>query len=292
MDDAILLYQTIYFGSFLAFPYLAWLGYRLWKQKKFKSIGGLVFLLGLTFIWARFIEPQLLRTQHTTIPNTKINADVVLIADLHIGVYKSQRYLERIVNKVNEQSADFNLIAGDFIFALEENELAKELEPLKKLNRPTYIVLGNHDSEKKRALKTVLKDLGLINIEQNIIDLGDYQIAGLGDRWDYADVIHFSTKVNPNPVIILAHNPDSTAEINLPNITVALAGHTHCGQVRIPYLYKKVIPSEAGFNCGLETATTQIGTTVPVFITPGTGEMVLPMRLFNPPTIDIIHLKP
>lgn len=291
MDHPILAYQIIYFGSLLAFPYLIWLGYRLWKQKKIKSIGTFVFLLGLSFIWARFIEPQLLIRRETTIHNTRINTDIVLIADLHIGVYKNAQYLERVVTKVNAQNAQLNVIAGDFIYQLPKEALSEALAPLKKLNRPTYIVLGNHDSETKDSLEKTLKELALINIEQNIIDLGEFQIAGLGDRWDYTDKITFSDQIRNKPVIIVAHNPDSTAEISNHNITVALSGHTHCGQVRIPYLYKKVIPSEFGFNCGLEQANTPIGK-IPVYITAGTGEIALPMRLLNPPAIDLIHIKP
>ncbi len=230
-----------------------------------------MFLLGLLFIWPRFIEPQLLTIQKTTIPNTQINTDIILIADLHIGVYKSPRYLERIVDKVNTTPADFNVIAGDFAYDPDIQQLETTFAPLKKLNRPTYIVLGNHDSEITQ-LKESLTRLNLIDIEQQLIDLGSYQIAGVGDRWEYNDKIKFTPKIKNKPLIIVAHNPDSTVEFNYKNIKLALSGHTHCGQIRIPLLYKKVIPSEFGYDCGLEQAQTPAGT-LPVFITAGTGEM-------------------
>ena len=289
MDNQTIIHLALYYGSVLAFPYLFWLGFRLYKKRQFKSVGSVVFLLGLLFVWARFIEPQLLLTQSTTIPDTQINADMVLIADLHIGVYKSQRYLERVVNKVNAMPAQFNVIAGDFVYEVDVDQLDTVFAPLKRLNRPTYIVLGNHDSE-TRGLKEALLRLNLIDIEQNVVDLGAYQIGGVGDRWEYNDKIRFTPEIN-KPLIMVAHNPDSAIEFDKPDIKIILSGHTHCGQMRIPLLYKKVIPSEFGYDCGLEQAETAAGAR-PIFITAGTGEIALPMRLFNPPTIDLIRLRP
>ena len=289
MDDQIIIHSALYYVSVLAFPYLFWLGFRLWKKRQFTSVGGVVFLLGILFVWARFIEPQLLITQSTSIPDTQINTDIVLIADLHIGVYKSPRFLERVVNKVNTIPASFNVIAGDFVYEVDADQLDIIFAPLKQLNRPTYIVLGNHDSETE-GLKEALLRLNLIDIEQKVIDMGAYQIGGVGDRWDYNDKIRFSPETN-KPLIVVAHNPDSATEFNQPDIKMILSGHTHCGQMRIPLLYKKVIPSEFGYDCGLEQAQTAAGTR-PIFITAGTGEIALPMRLFNPPTIDLIRLRP
>lgn len=281
---------TIYYGSFLAFPYVCWLFCRGWKKKKYFSLENIVGLLGLIFIWSRFIEPQLLFTEQTTIKNISVKADIVLVADLHIGIYKGPKYLERVVNKVNSLPADFNVIAGDFIFAINTDQLVSSLAPLKKLNRPTYFVLGNHDTETER-LNEILIGFGLINIEQRLIDLDAYQIAGVPDRWGGRDKPSFNASLQNKPLIMVAHNPDSSIEFDGQKTTIILAGHTHCGQIRIPILYKKVIPSEFGYNCGLESAKTKNGS-VPMVITAGVGEIALPIRLLNPPTVDLIHLEP
>ena len=72
--------------------------------------------------------------------------------------------------------------------------------------------------------------------------------------------------------------------------TLLLAGHTHGGQIRIPWLYRKVIPSRLGFDRG-ERLLPIPGGQVRTFTTAGVGEIGLPMRLFNPPTIDLLHLR-
>lgn len=64
-----------------------------------------------------------------------------------------------------------------------------------------------------------------------------------------------------------------------------MAGHTHGGQLRIPFLYKKAIPTEGDFDRGLSQEDTTL-----LFTTAGVGETALPMRLFNPPCIDVLRL--
>ena len=90
-------------------------------------------------------------------------------------------------------------------------------------------------------------------------------------------------------VVVLTHNPDTVLAYNNYNVDATLVGHTHCGQIRLPwvhrYIGKYIIPTKGEFDCGL--IATKYTT---VFITPGVGEVILPMRWFNPPTIDIVSL--
>ena len=83
----------------------------------------------------------------------------------------------------------------------------------------------------------------------------------------------------------MAHNPDTALEYenSIPDITIC--GHTHGGQIRIPFLYKQTIPCEGNFDQGLYE--TKYGK---VFVTAGLGEVGLPMRLGIPPTIEILEL--
>jgi len=61
---------------------------------------------------------------------------------------------------------------------------------------------------------------------------------------------------------------------------LTLAGHTHGGQIRIPYLYKKVIPvrGDVLWDQGLYSFKNE-----KVFVTSGIGEIGLPMRFLIPP---------
>jgi len=88
--------------------------------------------------------------------------------------------------------------------------------------------------------------------------------------------------------VLLTHNPDTAFEVPASiNYDLMLAGHTHGGQIRIPGLYKKVIPTEYPFDKGLYRLAID-GQTRLVFVSPGTGMVGLPFRFNIPPQIDIL----
>jgi predicted MPP superfamily phosphohydrolase len=67
---------------------------------------------------------------------------------------------------------------------------------------------------------------------------------------------------------------------------LTLVGHTHCGQIRIPWLYRAVIPTEGPFDGGWsETPAGEL------FITCGLGEVGLPMRFRTPPVVEVIEVR-
>jgi predicted MPP superfamily phosphohydrolase len=169
--------------------------------------------------------------------------------------------------------------------------------PLRQLNVPVFAVLGNHDQQAPgpdidRPLRAALNRLGVQIIEGRVVDMDGWQLAGLGDHWGgNDDPGPVESQLSSAPTLWLIHNPDSAMRLKPEQTRLALAGHTHCGQIRIPWLYRRVSPSSAGFDCGLQTAHTPRGD-LKVFISPGLGEIGLPMRLLNPPTIDWLHLRP
>lgn len=113
------------------------------------------------------------------------------------------------------------------------------------------------------------------------------KILGLGDNFadndDIYQINNFSEKDN---LIVLTHNPDTTVKYknSIPDLTVT--GHTHGGQIRLPYFYKKAIPCEYDFDRGLHE--NEFGK---LFISTGIGEVGLPIRLGVPPVIDVLKLK-
>lgn len=292
----LLIKNGLFYGSYLAFPYVAWL---LWCLRKRRHLLGnsVLLILGLLFIWARFIEPQWIQVRETTVTGTGIQADIVLIADIHLGVYKDRAFLERVVDRINQLPAERILIAGDFTYEPGDRSLVELFAPLGRLKKPAYAVLGNHDQQAPgpdidKPLRAALQQLGVQIVEQDIADIERWRIAGLGDAWGGNDNPSFLTNApDTRPTLVLMHNPDSTMKMHPQDTALALAGHTHCGQVRLPWLYRKAIPSAYGFDCGLETAHTAQGD-IRVLITPGLGEIGLPLRFLNPPTIDLIHLRP
>ncbi|AWM81206.1 hypothetical protein DKL61_13125 [Gammaproteobacteria bacterium ESL0073] len=288
---------TITLLSFLA-VYLGWLCFvsiilcsYFIKKKYYRKTSYFVLMLSFLFLWAHYIEPNIILTQDKTIKGLGFNADVILISDIHLGLYKNEDYLQRVVDKINNISADYVVIAGDFTYKANVKDYKKYFKPLAHINKPVYAVRGNHDYRiSNKELLNVLKQYRVNLIENQIINLGTYQLAGLSDRLESHDDTSFLNKANKTkPILVLTHNPDSSDRLLPFNVPLLLAGHTHCGQVYLPFITNRlVIRTQHKFTCGYYEATDK---TVPVFITPGIGEDNLPLRLFTPPTINILHLQ-
>lgn len=223
--------------------------------------------------------------------------NIALIADLHLWVYKDETYLLKVINTINQQTGiDMLVIAGDFTFLPGDKNLETLFSPLKLSKVPVYAVLGNHDEQKpgpdlKLKLIRALERNGVKYLENDAVDLIDIVLIGLWDKFANNDRTSILQKFLPeHNVIVISHNPDTTKFYTTKIADVTLAWHTHCGQIRIPFLYKYLIPTEWSmnekFDCGLYALSN-----TKLFITPGIGEVVLPMRFLNPPTIDILHMR-
>ena len=293
--DKLLLKQCLFLGSWLVFPFLAWLLWRL-RQPRFRWLAVVSLLASVVFIWSRFLEPQIIRVQDTTLTGVSVDADIVLISDIHLGVYKDRAFLERVVDRINALPVQAVAIAGDLTYEPQGHSLDALFAPLARLDVPVYAVLGNHDQQAPgpdidARLRAALRTHGVRIIEGEIVTAHGVRWAGLGDRWARKDDPAFlRTSPSPLPTLVLAHNPDSATALSPSEANLVLAGHTHGGQIRIPWLYRHVIPSAHGFDKGEQMAT-GIDGDVRVFTTTGLGEIGLPMRLFNPPTIDVLHLR-
>lgn len=310
--DKILLKQALFYGSYLAFPCLAWLAWRLRRPGR-RWFTACVLAAGLVFVWARFVEPQMIRVRETTLPGTGAEADIALISDIHLGIYKDSRFLHRLVERINDLPVDAVVIAGDLTYEpqarpqcsrepapRQAQQCALEVlfAPLSRVRVPVLAVLGNHDQQAPgpdidQALRAALGHHGVKIIEGKLLTTAaGYRWAGLGDRWAGKDDPAFLAAAPSSlPTFVVAHNPDSAMDLDPASTRLLLAGHTHGGQIRSPGLYRRVIPSAHGFDRGEQFASTPRGR-IRVFTTSGVGEIGLPMRLFNPPTIDVLHLRP
>ncbi len=274
----------IYYGSWLVFPLLYWFIKKRWI---------ILILLSFLFIYVRFVEPKLLFVNHYKI-ETGFKAKYALIADVHLGIYNDASILERTVDKINQLDVEAVMIAGDFTYEPQFDDMKHLFVSLVKLKVPVYAVLGNHDCERpgpaiRNELEKVLTQLGVHVITNKAIKLNDITILGLGSHWAKDDQVSLLDQYNKDDkVVVLTHNPDTTLDY-MPNHhpDLTLAGHTHGGQVRIPYLYKKVIPVSGDVLWDQGLYELKEGK---VFVTSGIGEIGLPLRFLIPPVIDVLEL--
>jgi len=296
----------IFYSSYLVFPILAAEGYFLFKLKSKKSriISIALITASLLFVYARFIEPNILVIKHQQIEAELPSMKIAVFSDMHYGVYKNAVSIERIVEKVNQENPDVVFIPGDFAYYLKKDDIKKVLAGISKLKAPAFAIIGNHDLGISRdgkeeddisvELKEFLEDAG-VKVLKNEIDefeiSGDkIKIIGLDDFWSGDADYDLLKKVSQNDyTIVLAHNPDAVYEFSKEsrnNADLVVSGHTHGGQIRIPILYKLAIPTEHDFDHGLYNVDG-----VKTYITPGIGMTGLPLRFLMLPRVDIIEVK-
>ena len=296
IDFKIAASESIFVLGHLAWLYLGW---ALWSYRRTRAKAALAIrlLLALSFVWMRFVEPNRITRQETAI-TVGAPARIVLVSDLHLGAYKEAGFVERLAARINDEAADCALIAGDLLYA-PRLPLDALFAPLKAINKPVYAVLGNHDrhelgrmladAQTLQAVEQALQRAGVRVIENQIVDCGGVAVAGVGDRWSARDdTRHVRAYQGERPLLMLTHNPDTALGFSAPRLALVLAGHTHGGQMRIPWLYRKVLPVAGPFDRGLHAPVAVNGPAI--FVTSGVGETALPMRVFNPPVIDVLAL--
>lgn len=275
-----------------------------------------VAAVGVFARW-RFVEPQQLVVEETDIIISTdevwvASAHLAVIADIHAGEFKDQRFLTRVVEQIEqlhtEQLIDAVLIAWDFTGYPKSEQLERIFAPLSGLSMPVYAVLGNHDVWMpgdpmiREPLIDALTSAGVNYLYNDYVELANLRLLGVGPYMSNEDDVWMLEIVNEQkderPFVVLAHNPDTISKYDLldPNTLpdATIVWHTHCGQIRLPVVYwlfyKAIVPTEWEFDCGL-TRHKVNGVDTQLFITPWVWETGLPIRWDNPPTISLVTIK-
>lgn len=264
-------------------------------------------LFGWGLINAR-AEPEV-RTATIGLPDWPAGAPpirVALVSDIHLGnAAMDRRRLDRIVAQINALHPDLTLLAGDFVVGHSpsgaEARAAGLAAPLAKL-RARYgvaAVLGNHDHwTGPGGVRTALSRAGVMVLENQALRAGPIAVAGVGDAFSgHADPERTirAARLLSLPILVLTHSPDISDALPA-DATLVLAGHTHCGQLRLPWGVPLLTrsPREKGrrlydprYRCGLVRDPPR-----DVFVTAGVGAGTLPVRFGAPPDIWLLTLGP
>lgn len=273
-------------------------------DKSFFTIS-IVFILPILLVWTFYVEQQMLVSTKITIPIKNLptefeNYKIVFISDPHTCIpYTKLEKIKRVARLANKQKPDLLILGGDY--EVTEMILSKSIATkktakiLKAINAKDgkYAILGNHDcwNCKSKIIKQ-LKENGFTVLVNKSTNIGTSKaplfLVGLGD-FDFGDT-DFSTLIKlpkTSPIIAVVHEPDAFP-LFPENIDLTLSGHTHGGQIRLPFIGALKTPSAYGnkYSKGLiKEGKKQL------FVSSGVGTSILPIRFCNPPEIVVITLK-
>lgn len=228
------------------------------------------------------IEPNWLQVHTVRLSTSQPTHRFVHFTDLH---HKGDRQLlQSMVDKINALAPEFVCFTGDLVE--EAEHVAESLELLRKIRAPLYGVPGNHDywaNVDFKAIATAFRATGgawLMDEAARTAD-GKITISGLTCQSGH----------RPEPArgtrnILLAHYPAWMKRFDGLRFDLTLAGHSHGGQVRLPFIGPLVVPWGVDeYDWGLFDTKTG-----PLYVNAGIGWFYLNVRFRCRPEITVVEL--
>lgn len=261
--------------------------------------------VGLTALDAFGFEPQALELEQHEVPIRGLSRafdgyKIALLSDFHLPLV-SRNFVQRAIAIANSQKPDIFALPGDFVHGKHRHIL--QFMPsfegfFDGITAPDGAVgtLGNHDHwmGAKLVRNEIAKhtQITLIDNSRIMLERGRDQLAfgGVGDMWMAAvkPDVAFDGVPDDVPRIMLSHNPD-VAELMEQDVRVdlQLSGHTHGGEIRVPFGPAPLIPSKFGnkFREGLVQGKRNL-----VYVTRGIAS-VSRARLFCRPEVTVLTLR-
>ena len=226
------------------------------RKYYFLSLLTTIFILSSCASLSRY--PGIGRIRRYTINSSQVPAAfdgfrIAFASDFHLESKYKERHLMNTIRALQDEQPDLLLLGGDY------QEGCQYVEPLftalGQVAPPfgTYAVLGNNDYEQcTDEIRNAMKKNGIHLLEHELDTLtrnGQRLIlAGVANGFDlkrYATSPTAPLK-NEDYVVMITHTPDYTEDADIVHTDLALAGHTHGGQVT---LFGLIVP-ETGSKYG------------------------------------------
>ena len=232
------------------------------KKRNRKFLAFIISLLIIFFIYSYFIEPNLLLVNEKVILSSNIKEDlhgikIVHFSDLHYGSSINSKNIKKVINKINELEPDIVVFTGDLLdIRYTEKYTKKEIDvltdALKDINASLgkYSIIGNHDYN-YTELSNIYYDSNfnlLVNKSDIIYGKEGTTIGIYGfDNITYGEPNIENLKENgfasSNLKIVLLHEGDYIDYfVNDIKVDVILGGHSHDGQVKLPFIKPILLP--------------------------------------------------
>jgi uncharacterized protein len=276
---------------------------RRMSRRGFLKLAGYTGIFGLVASYPVFIERYLVLTNTYRIPVPNLpqaffGFRLVQLTDLHYGFLVPLSLIRDVIDRANRIARDVIVCTGDYV---HEKRSARQIDAVwpfvAALSAPSgvFSVLGNHDhwadtGRSQHWLSQTGQDLRhkVVQIERGGSRLW---LAGAGDLWeDHRNLDDLLRKIPDSDCrLVLAHNPDTADTEFSSRVDLMISGHTHGGQVDIPFVGTPILPvRNKTYSSGLKKSPRGMS----VFISKGIGWAVYPVRFNCLPEIAVLELVP
>jgi uncharacterized protein len=267
------------------------------KSRHLLVLGGLA-----AAAYAVFVEPRWLRLRHARVglpglPPALDGLRIGLVADLHAGGDTPPAVIRAAAAALRRAHPDLIAVAGD-LADREAGDFAAGMRFLRRLRAPlgVFAVPGNHDldiglGEWRAALEQAGGVQDLTN-RWELIDVGGARlcVAGVDDFGTGDPRLTLPPADRRDATVLLSHWPDAAEQLRrrVDAVDLVLSGHTHGGQIRLPFIGAPINPSAHGelYEAGMrQRPWTQ------VYVSRGVGTSGIPVRFGVRPEVAIIELR-
>ncbi len=283
---------------------------------------GVAALMAALFVWVAWFEPRQMHIRRHThaLPALTTPLRLVVVADLQPNIYHwpGPRLKSLFAHLSETEAPDLVLWLGDYYNAPTDvvkeaadrhpaigQLIARQLTSMDDIadamtalpgRMGSFAILGNHDwawsgEETRRAIEAqgiaVLQDdcAEVERADGSRVQIAGYEDLSSGRKPDFAGL---HSQLDPEAAqIALAHSPD-TFPLAHGGPPLMLSGHTHGGQVRLPFIGPLLLPVE---NRSYDQGWFTMGARH-LFVSSGVGTSGPPFRLLCPPEVVVIDLIP
>ncbi|MEK4127216.1 metallophosphoesterase [Anoxybacillus sp. FSL W8-0382] len=255
------------------------------------------------YMYAKYIEPRRLTVRrydvvHPLIPKSFDGCRLLQFSDVHIGYHYTVRHFRQVVEQINALDPHLICFTGDLLDEPNKYEHVETITTLlKQLHAPLgkFCIYGNHDhggygTDIYKRMMTASGFRLLVN-EWVTIERGHERIAIAGLDDFMLGKPNFAKTVQQLPketyTIALIHEPDLVTQASVYPFHLQLSGHSHGGQIQLPWIGPLVTPPlakqyvEGFYDIGQLT----------LYVNRGLGTTRMPFRFLTPPELTLFTLK-
>lgn len=272
---------------------------KLWSAiwKRLVNMKKYILIILILLITYNYIQISIPIIEELELKSEKIDKEIKIT---QISDYHNNKFLrkKRLLKQIKQYDPDIIVLTGDIIDVstkdwIKSLELLKEL---KKISRSIYFVSGNHEmkNEGYNLFLSDLRSLG-INIMDNKVEelnISDNRVKLIGVEYYFKEHAYknIMEKVEEDTFnLLLSHSPDRIITFLTKKEDLILSGHTHGGQVRIPFIGALIAPGQGLFP-EYDRGVYELEKTT-LYIDSGLGNSMLPIRLFNRVQISNISIE-